>query len=312
MLRRSLISLSHSSTARNFVTGFRPAKRVARRFVAGETRAEALAVIRQLNETGMLATVDYLGEHVTEREAARPMCVNIRPCWRPSPPPDCRAASPSNSRPWACTSISEFCYENVRQIVAAARRQKRFVRIDIEESSLVDVTLRYLSPPAGRIRQRGHGAASLSVSHQSGRAGPDRRRHRRFASGQGRVRRIAESIAWQDREPHPPADGRSQPPALGRERQAQGRGWRSGSHDDRRLQCRGRARFPPTAASTPKPGRFNSSTAFAATSRPDWSRPGYRLRIYVPYGQSWYPYFMRRLAERPANLFFFLRALVGG
>ena len=70
MLRRPLIALSHSTSMRRFVIGFPPARRVARRFVAGERREDALTVIRQLNDAGLLATIDYLGEHVTTWEAA--------------------------------------------------------------------------------------------------------------------------------------------------------------------------------------------------------------------------------------------------
>ena len=66
------------------------------------------------------------------------------------------------------------------------------------------------------------------------------------------------------------------------------------------------------AQGNPQGRALNSrcSTAFAATFRRGWSAEGYRLRLYVPYGDAWYPYFMRRLAERPANLLFLAKNLV--
>ena len=89
------------------------------------------------------------------------------------------------------------------------------------------------------------------------------------------------------------------------------RPWRISGHrharseDDRRDEGvrRGDARSRATRSN------FRCSTASAAICSGNWSPEGYRLRLYVPFGKAWYPYYMRRLAERPANVFFMLRNL---
>ncbi|MFN2166064.1 MAG: proline dehydrogenase family protein, partial [Anaerolineae bacterium] len=83
-----------------------------------------------------------------------------------------------------------------------------------------------------------------------------------------------------------------------------------GSHDEKRIifakQYAEKVGLPKTAF------EFQMLYGIRRDLQQELARQGYRMRVYIPYGTSWYPYFMRRLAERPANLLFFLRALVGG
>ncbi|MCO6451090.1 MAG: proline dehydrogenase family protein [Caldilineales bacterium] len=307
MLRNSLLALSRSSKARNFVTGFGPAKRVARRFVAGETRPEALEAIRQLNAIGLLATVDYLGEHCTEREAATANVNEYLALLKDIRAEDLRSGVSLKLSAIGLHIDPEFCFENVRQIVAEAQRQNRFVRIDIEESDLVDITLdiyrrlRAEFDNVGMVLQ-----AYLFRTRADMQALID--------EGIADLRLVKGAydeppeIAWQER-------GKIQQEMidlcqtlLAAEKEGKGR-LAVGSHDD--LVYNPMCEFSVGKAIDPSTWEIQFLYGIRRDEQLRLAEEGYRLRIYVPYGQSWYPYFMRRLAERPANLFFFLRALAG-
>jgi len=141
MLRQVLLALSHSSKMQRLTSDFPPARRVARRFVAGETREDALAVIKQLNGMGALVTLDYLGEHVSDKKLARASAEEYKTILTEIAANDLKSGVSLKLSAMGLHIDHEFCYENVREIVARARENDRFVRIDMEESALVDITL---------------------------------------------------------------------------------------------------------------------------------------------------------------------------
>lgn len=306
MLRRTLIALSHSESMRRMVMDFPVAARMARRFVAGETRAEVLAVIRQLNQAGILATVDFLGEHVTEREAALANAREYLALLDDIAAHDLRSGISLKLSAMGLHIDESFCWDNVRQIVAKARDLGRFVRIDMEESSLVETTLRL-------YRQLRTEFTNVGTVVQAYLFRTRRDVQALIDEGIADLRVVKgaydepASIAWHDRQVI-----RREMIALCRMLLEAGptRGRLAiGSHDD--------AVYNPVAVWAAEQGiAYNAwEIQFLYGIRRDEQRrlvaAGHRLRLYVPYGHSWYPYFMRRLAERPANLVFFLRALVG-
>ncbi len=306
MLRRTLIVLSHSERMRRMITDFPVAARMARRFVAGETRAEALAVIHQLNQAGILATVDFLGEHVTEREAALANAREYLALLEDIATHGLRSGVSLKLSAMGLHIDESFCFDNVRQIVAKAQACQRFVRIDMEESSLVETTLRLYR----RLRTEFANVGTVVQAYLF-RTRSDVQALIEEGIADLRVVKGAydepSSIAWHDRKVI-----QQEMIALCRMLLEAGptRGRLAiGSHDD--------AVYNPVAAWAAARGIAPDSweIQFLYGIRRDEQRrlvaAGHRLRIYVPYGHSWYPYFMRRLAERPANLFFFLRALVG-
>lgn len=308
MLRRSLIALSHSGNARNFVTGFPPARRVARRFVAGETRAEALAVIRQLNQSGMVATVDYLGEHVTEREAATANVNEYLAVLDAIAGEQLQSGVSLKLSAMGLHVDPEFCYENVRQVVARANQHDRFVRIDMEESSLVDTTLALYR----RLRSEFDNVGTVIQAYLF-RTKEDV--EALIAEGYADLRLVkgaydeSAGIAWRDR----PAIQREltelSKRLLAPDARARGARLALGSHDD--VVYNAVATWAAEQDVRPDDWEIQFLYGIRREEQKRLTQNGHRMRIYVPYGQSWYPYFMRRLAERPANLVFFLRALVG-
>jgi proline dehydrogenase len=140
-LRKLLIYLSQAAWARNLVSQLSLAQKVAYRFVAGETAREAMAASQALNEQGMLVTIDYLGESVTdsaEAIASKDEIINLL---------DRIEASGVESN--VSVKLSQLglkidptlALDNMRQILLHARKNQNRVRIDMEESQVVDTTL---------------------------------------------------------------------------------------------------------------------------------------------------------------------------
>ena len=308
MLRQTLIALSHNETMRRMTRDFAPTRRMARRFVAGEARADALAVIARLNQTGAHVTLDYLGEHVSDKTLARASANEYKAVLPEIAARQLKSGVSLKLSAMGLHIDTEFCYANVREIVSVAAAHQRFVRIDMEESALVDVTLAIYR----RLRQE-FTNVGLVLQAYLHRTQDDLQAL--MEEGIADIRLVKGAydeppeIAWQKRDKIqqemiklaklmllPPARAQNARLALG-------------SHDD--LIYNEIIHF---ARSHNIPDQDWEIQFLYGIRRDEVRRllqHGLRLRIYVPYGESWYPYFMRRLAERPSNLLFFLRAAVG-
>jgi len=276
--------------------------------VAGEKREDALAVIRQLNEMGALVTLDYLGEHVSDKQLARASAEEYKTVLSEIAENDLKSGVSLKLSAMGLHIDVEFCYETVREIVALAHEKNRFVRIDMEESALVDVTLELYR----RLRQEFDNVGTVLQAYLH-RTRDDLQSL--IDDGIADIRLVKGAydeppeIAWQEREKIQEEMIALSKMMLTPEARSKGARMALGSHDD---------------------VVYNEVIAFAAENNIDpqsWEiqflygirrdelrrllADGMRMRVYVPYGESWYPYFMRRLAERPANLMFFLRAAAG-
>lgn len=308
MLRHTLIALSHSDRLKQMMKDFPLARRTARRFVAGETRPEALAVIKQLNQQGMKATIDFLGEHVTEAEEAQRNAQEYQTLLRELAQHDLDSGISLKLSAMGVHIDPEFCYENVRAIAAVARDVGRFVRIDMEESSLVEQTLDIYRRLRGEFSNVG-----IVLQAYLFRTKDDLQSL--MADGIADVRLVKgaydepATIAWHDRttiQNEMIALSRTMLSAEGR---AHGARLAVGSHDD--VVYHAVAQYAARQQISANDWEIQFLYGIRRDEQRRLVQAGHRMRIYVPYGQSWYPYFMRRLAERPANLFFFLRALFG-
>lgn len=303
-LRSVLLYLSRAGWARTLVTGFGPAWLVARRFVAGESVDEAIAAAQQLNARKMAVTLDFLGESVTataEAIAARDQILWLLDRIH-SAGVD---ANVSLKLSQLGLKLDEnLAVDNLRAILLRARQYNRRVRIDMEESALVDTTLDIY-----RRLRHGEGFENVGVVIQA----------YLFRSEQD-VAHLIEEGAWvrlvKGAYKEPPdiafaakADTdantvKLMQMLLGEQARRNGVYLAVASHDEA------------IVAATQEYARRNTipSNAYEFQLlygiRRDIQEAlvagGYRVRIYVPYGTAWYPYFMRRLAERPANLWFFV------
>lgn len=319
MLRAMLLYLSKAGWARRAVTGWGFARRASSRFVAGETLDAALQAIRALSARGMNATLDHLGEHVSTAGEARSATVDYLAILDRI----CAAGVRSN----ASLKLSQLglavntdqCRANLRRIVRKGAECGIFIRIDMEDSPTVDRTLAiYRSLIAEELTNVGLVLqAYLYRTEQDMRALLGEGARIRLCKGAykepaetafpkkadvdrnyDRLAAMMVAAALQGGAEASSADGRI--PAR----------TALATHDPRRIAF---ARQEAERLGLPRPAlEFQMLYGIRSDLQQTLAAEGYPVRVYVPYGTEWYPYYVRRLAERPANMWFFLSNLIRG
>jgi proline dehydrogenase len=300
-VRALFLFLSHQARLRRWMETSRIGRRLSRRFVAGETLPDALAVGRRINSERISITLDHLGENVTslaEAEASRDVYTGVLG--------EIHASGLEGNVSLKLTQfgmdLSESaCRANVEQVVRRAAELGSFVRVDMESSDYTDRTLGLVT---GLHEQ--YGAVGTVIQAYLYRSEKDvemlcaRRIRVRLCKGAYLEPR---TVAF----PHK-ADvdrnyirlmkillDRGEYPAIA-------------THDPQMID----AAKAYAAAHSIARDRFEFQMLYGI--RRDLQRQliseGFRLRLYVPFGKAWYPYFMRRLAERPANVLFLARNLL--
>jgi proline dehydrogenase len=277
-------------------------RRMPYRFVAGTRLDEAVAVVRALNAAGASATLDVLGESVVDRaDADRAAAAYVTTIERIAAEGLDANVSIKLSQMGLALG-AEICLEVIAPVVAAGDRHGIFIRIDMEGSDVTQATLEVVR----RLHAEGHdiGPVIQAYLHRSpgdvALLAADRVRTRVCKGAYAEPA----AIAIQDREGIGDAFV-----ALCETLLAADAYPGVATHDPDMLRR--------VAAVARRLGRGRDRYEFQMLYgvRRDLQRRlllrGYRLRVYVPYGTDWYPYFMRRLAERPANVWFVLRSLVG-
>lgn len=299
MLRASLLWLSEQPRISRFVRRNRLAGRFAARFVAGETVDSALAALRDLNAANISATLDLLGESVTrpeEARAARDTYLQLLD--------RIHAASANANVSVKLTQMGldideALCVGNVRAILQRAKQHGSFVRLDMEGSAYTQKTLDLFT---GTVFPEFGSSAGVVLQSYLRRTAADVEAMIRLGA---RVRlckgayKEPATIAFPDKRD---VDAnyvtclerlldRGTYPAIA-------------THDERilthaRAYARGRGIDPSRF-------EFQMLHGVRRDLQQELRRAGYRVRVYVPFGSHWYPYLMRRLAERPANIGFML------
>lgn len=307
MLRQLFIALSHSEAARRFVTHFGPARRVARRFIAGETLDEAITVVRELNARGILATLDHLGENVASREDAQRAAREYRELLQ-----RIAAEGVDSTISVKLTHVgldfgNDFCCDTMGAIIQTAKSLGNMVEIDIEGSEYTERTLTVYNCLLDDYQNlRLALQAYLFRTEQDLRGLIDRGSSVRLCKG---AYEEPPTIAWKKKSEVDANFARLMDLMLSEQARENGFYAALGTHDHNLILRAERE--------VARQGISKDSFEFQMLNgvRRDWqarlAADGYRLRIYVPYGTQWYPYFMRRLAERPANLLLMIRAFLG-
>ncbi|HSM58007.1 MAG TPA: proline dehydrogenase family protein [Candidatus Sulfomarinibacteraceae bacterium] len=303
-LRALLLYLAGADWANRLVTEFPPAWYVASRFVAGETRADAIRVARRLNEKGITTTMAYLGESITdvaEANAARDEILSMLD-----------DISHSGVRGHVSVKLSQLglkidrqlTLDNMRRILERAQAHDIFVRIDMEESELVEPTLELF-----HILRDEHGFSNTGVVIQSYlyRSEADVRR----LIGEGVSVRLCKGayneppeIAFSEKAATNENFVRLAKMLLSEQARANGAYAAIATHDDEMLAAT--MAYARAQDIAPDAFEFQMLHGVRRPTQEALAQQGYRVRVYIPYGTAWYPYFMRRLAERPANLWFFI------
>ncbi len=303
MLRNTFLWLSEQPRVFRFLKRNRAGRSVASRFVAGETVSTAIEAARVLTERNITASLDLLGESVTtaaETHTARDEVLETL-----------EGMAEANLEPNVSVKLTQLgldidqslCLENMRVILTRARDLDAFVRIDMESSEYTERTLSMffedLAPAFGKH-------TGVVIQSYLKRSADD---VANLIAARARVRLCKgayaepESVAFQDRD------------AV------------DGSYVDLMESLLEHGNYPALATHDPKlidhaitfveregidPSRFEFQMLYGVRRdlQDQLRSRGFNMRVYIPFGTAWYPYLMRRLAERPANVGFMVGSVV--
>jgi proline dehydrogenase len=302
-----LIYFSHAGWARRLVSNMPIAKQVARRFVAGETIDEAMAATQALNARGLMVTLDYLGESVTDESVAAGCRDEILSLLDRIAAANVDANVSIKLSQLGLRIRPDLALNNMRQILDRARSHGNRVRIDMEESEMVDLTLSIYRTLRDEMGFENVGVVIQSYLYRSERdvtALIDEGAWVRLCKGA-----YAEppDIAFTHKFDTDANYVKLTQMMLGQEARANGVYLAIATHDDAMIQAA--LTFAESQGISPQEYEFQMLYGIRRDLQEGLVSKGYRVRTYVPYGTAWYPYFVRRLAERPANLWFFFSNL---
>jgi len=298
MLRSTLLKLSDNKGFANWVTSNGTTRRMARRFVAGETLEEAIAAARECNNAGMLASLDYLGENVATISDAQHSRDAYLEIFERIAQEGLHANVSGKLTQLGLDINIEFCEGLVLSIVERAAGFDNFLRIDMEGSLYTQRTIDLVK----RVRTRNPAAGTViqSYLYRSETDVMD------LLSYGCRIRlckgayQESEDVAFPRK-----TDVDANFVRLMQFLLSSGFYHGIATHDPRMIA----ATIRHAAAKRISKDDFEFQMLYGV--RTDLQRrlvrDGYRVRIYIPFGRDWFPYFMRRLAERPANLGFLVR-----
>lgn len=313
MLRSFFLYLSKSSRVRGIITRWSIAWRMAGRFVAGEKLEDAVRVIQSLNSKGINATLDHLGEHTDSTEASINASREIIEALNYVEQSRIRANISIKLTQLGLIVDKKLCVDNLRNILGHAKELNNFIRIDMEDSSTTQTTLDLLM----QMRREGYTNVGIVIQSYLYRSKDDLS-HLIDSSVPIRLCKGAYNEPSEIAYPVKRDVDNSYDELSSILLKASEIMNVYDHHDD--------GKFPPLAAlATHDERRINYACEYAENIKLDKSRlefqmlfgvrrdlqtkladSGYPVRVYVPYGTEWYPYFMRRLAERPANVWFLL------
>jgi len=273
---------------------------LASRFVAGEVLAEALAVAQRLNAQGMTVSFDHLGEHVRSAEAAEGAVVDYLACLDRIGLEGLDANISVKLTQLGLGIDDDLCAKHVDQLAERATEVGTSVSIDMEDSDHTQATLSLY-----RDAQARHGNLGVAVqaylhrTHTDLAALMDLGGHIRLCKG---AYLESPDIAYQSRG----AVSSSFRELLDRLMAFEHTRPAIATHDEDLI-----GHAIERAAPRRGPFEFQMLHGVRSDRQRELVEAGFNVRVYVPYGTEWYPYLTRRIAERPANLLFFLRAVVG-
>jgi proline dehydrogenase len=299
--RALFLYLSQQRGLRRFMEQSSASKRLTSRFIAGITLDDEMAVCRRLHGDGILSTLDHLGENVTSADEAAASVQSYLDSLNRIAELKLPSTVSIKLTQFGLDFSDAICRANVLPLVDRAREIGTRVEIDMEGSAYTERTIalvRELHQHAGCVR-----AVIQAYLHRS-------ERDIEQLNEQGIPVRLCKGAYSEPADIAIPAksdvDGRFV--TLMKTLLDRGHYPAIASHDDRIV----REAFTYSRRRGIPPDRFEFQMLYGI--RRDLQREvlqnGFRLRLYVPYGDAWYPYFMRRLAERPANVWFILRNML--
>jgi proline dehydrogenase len=314
MLRSFFVQSSKAIWVQRFILSWDVARRASRRFIAGETIEEAMQAVAQINLHGINCTLDHLGENTSTEAKARGAAEEVLVLLHGIHHNGLRSNVSVKLSQIGLSIDENLCRELLGRIIDCARELDNFVRIDMEDASLTARTLTIYEWALGEGF-----AANVGVVLQANLYRTAQDLEAVLAKG-GRIRlckgayQEPADVAFQRKRDvdlnfdyltlcllkyaqspntaHIGASGRTPPiPAIA-------------THDPARIAYARRAVSELKVAKTAL--EFQMLYGIRRDLQERLKADGFPVRVYVPYGTHWYPYFMRRLGERPANVWFFI------
>jgi proline dehydrogenase len=305
LTRNALLYLSRREGLKDFATRFRLFKKMTTRFIAGEDIEEAIATIREINEKGATASFDHLNESVANASETED---EVREYLRVLSRIDDTGIQSNVSIKLTQFGLEidpELAYKNARRIVEDAARRGNFVRVDMEASHVTQLTIDIFK----RLRSE-FGLNDVGIVLQS-------YLRRTFNDVQDILKipariRICKGayneppeVAFPDKKDVDENYVRVMKTLL-----SSGIYHGIATHDPKMIEAT--IEYAEREGIGKEAFEFQMLYGIRRDLQVQLAKDGYNMRVYVPYGKHWYPYFMRRLAERPANIWFVMKNMFKG
>jgi proline dehydrogenase len=297
MLRNALLYLSSQPTVFKFVRNNGIAKKFARRFVAGETAEEAIAAVRELNARGITASLDLLGESVHNEAEARASgrdYIRLLDQIRES---NLNANVSVKLTAMGLDISEELCISIMHEVLDRARQHRTFVRLDMEGSAYTERTLQLFEQRLYPAYPENVGIVLQSYLYRTA-ADVERaiQLKCRVRLCKGAYKEPA-SVAYPEK-----SNVDANYVRCMQELMRHGNYPGLATHDETIIKAA--KKFAADEKIPPERYEFQMLYGVRRDLQEQLVAEGYRMRVYVPFGTQWYPYLMRRLAERPANVAF--------
>src|SRR4051812_3586986 len=295
--------MSNSSELENIALHNGMARRFALRFVAGETLDQATKAIAELNKKGIMATFDHLGENVSTADEAIASADAYIEVLDKIEKTGIKSNVSLKLTQMGLDVDEELCYRNVARICERAKQMDNFVRLDMESTAYTDRTLDMFRRLWHESRYRNLGVVLQAYLYRT------EEDVREMNSLGARVRLCKgaynepSSVAFPKK-----ADVDANYAKLVTLLLTDGTYPGIATHDSRLIEYT--KHYAASRGIDRSKFEFQMLYGVRRESQAELAKQGYNMRVYIPYGQEWYPYFMRRLAERPANVMFLLSNLV--
>ncbi len=303
--RNALIWLSRQEGLKDFATRFRYFKKITTRFVAGDTIDETIPIIRQLNAENCTASFDHLNESVGSAGEAENEVAEYQNILAKIDQTKIRSNVSIKLTQFGLGLDPELAYRNARRVVEEAHGRGNFVRVDMEDSRVTQSTIDIFK----RLRDE-FDLNTVGIVLQS-------YLYRTFADAQELIKLPARVRICKGAYLEPPEvafpDKKDVDANYIKVMQlllSSGIYHGIATHDPKMIDAT--IDFAKREGIGKEKYEFQMLYGVRRDLQRQLARDGFNLRIYVPYGKHWYPYFMRRLAERPANVWFVLKNLAKG
>ncbi|HEY0079947.1 MAG TPA: proline dehydrogenase family protein [Pyrinomonadaceae bacterium] len=303
--RNTLLYLSRHEGLKDFATRFSPFKKMTTRFVAGEDVEETVAAIRELNARGCTASFDHLNEDVTQVSETEEEVREYRRILARIDETGIRSNVSIKLTQFGLGIDPELTYRNARKVVEDAASRGNFVRIDMEGSNVTQVTIDIFKRLRSEFGLNDVGIVLQSYLRRTWDDLQDLLRiPARIRICKGAYNEPPE-VAFPDKKDVDDNYVRVMQALL-----ASGTYHGIATHDPKMIDAT--ISFAEREGIGKEAFEFQMLYGVRRDLQEQLARDGYRMRVYVPYGKHWYPYFMRRLAERPANVWFVLKNMLKG